>query len=130
MIATGDCLETIDNLNDDMAALRALVKEQSELVAAAREPKPVCMSRTKSTTMRQLSCDSAFEWPVGKDIEGGSESDDVRSVDEPVTPIKHAELIDKLTIQHKATAVLVAAAASGGSKKTIYRNSCLLPWVF
>lgn len=126
MYITGDCLETIDNLNDDLGTMRALVKEQSELVAAASEPKVVCMSRTKST-LRQMSCDSAFEWPIGKDLEG-SESDDVRSVDEPVTPLKHLELIDKLAIQHKATAVLVAAA-SGGSK-TVYRNSCLLPWVF
>lgn len=106
-----------------MSAMRSLVRVQSELVAAASEPKAVCMTRTKSA-VRQLSCDSAFEWPIH-----ASEVDDVRSVDEPVTPIKHAELIDKLAIQHKATAVLVAAAASGNSK-TVYRNSCLLPWVF
>ena len=128
-------MEKIENLNDDVNVLRALAKEQSELVAAAHEPKPVCMSRHKSVAgLRQLSCDSAFEWPVGKDLEDVTSSDESvdQSVDEPTTPTKHAGLIgDKLTIQHKATAFLVAAASTGaGSKRTIYRNSCLLPWVF
>lgn len=133
---TGECLETIDNLHEDINDMRAIVQQQSEMLAQykmkdALDKKQLPCKKAQQHGVRQASCDSAFEWPLNDSCRVSEQGDTCAcGMDEGEieTAAAHVEDHDHAvpTLEQQVTKLLVGADKAEGP----FRHSCLFPWVF
>ncbi len=142
---TGECLETIENLHDDMDSMRTVMQQQSEALAqhkcssvhinttkqSVSKGPPSSFPHLGKSTPRHLSCDSAFEWPLNDSCheseQGGNSC--ASSMTYEVQIVECSSLVEcdaKPSLEQQVAKLLVGADKAVGA----YHQSCFLPFLF